>query len=82
MPVYAPRLTACWKPASAVRHPGFEEADWRANDRVPIMYLHQWEGHEVLYLNLGHARGHYDMQPMMDYLPGYRTRQLETARVL
>ncbi len=24
---------------------------------------------EVLYLNLGHCRGHYDMQPLMDYYP-------------
>jgi type 1 glutamine amidotransferase len=24
---------------------------------------------EVLYLNLGHCRGHYDMQPMIDYYP-------------
>jgi len=49
--------------------PGFEQADWRRNDRVPVMYLHRWEGHELLYLNLGHARGHYDMQPMIDYYP-------------
>jgi type 1 glutamine amidotransferase len=47
--------------------PGFEQRDWQANGRVPVMYLHRWEGHELLYLNLGHARGHYDMQPMMDY---------------
>lgn len=47
--------------------PGFEQADWSASDQVPIMYLHQWEDREVLYLNLGHARGHYDMQPMIEY---------------
>lgn len=47
--------------------PGFTEQDWRGSDRVPVMYLHQWEGHEVLYFNLGHARGHYDMQPMMEF---------------
>ena len=23
----------------------------------------------MLYLNLGHCRGHYDMQPLMDYYP-------------
>lgn len=46
---------------------GFEKSNWRNNGRVPIMYLHPWEDNEVLYLNLGHARGHYDMQPLMDY---------------
>ena len=47
--------------------PGFEKSDWNDNGRVPVMYLHPWEGNEVLYLNLGHARGHYDMQPLMEY---------------
>ena len=48
---------------------GFEEDDWRDNDRVPIMYLREWGGGEVLYLNLGHARGRYDMQPLMEEYP-------------
>ena len=48
---------------------GFEEADWSDNDCVPIMYLRQWGQGEVLYLNLGHARGRYDMQPLMDEYP-------------
>jgi type 1 glutamine amidotransferase len=48
---------------------GFEEEDWNSNDRVPIMYLRQWGAGEVLYLNLGHARGRYDMQPIMDEYP-------------
>lgn len=47
--------------------PGFEESDWSGNGRVPVMYLHPWGENEVLYLNLGHARGHYDMVPLMDY---------------
>ncbi|HKJ15940.1 MAG TPA: ThuA domain-containing protein [Xanthomonadales bacterium] len=47
--------------------PGFAESDWADNDKVPVMYLHPWETNEVLYLNLGHARGHWDMQPLMDY---------------
>lgn len=47
--------------------PGFEESEWRDNGQVPVMYLHPWEDNEVLYLNLGHARGHYDMQPLMDW---------------
>lgn len=47
--------------------PGFERRNWRRNQRVPIMYLHPWENNEILYLNLGHARGHYDMEPLMRY---------------
>lgn len=47
--------------------PGFAKSDWTDNGSVPVMYLHPWEGNEVLYLNLGHARGHWDMQPLMDY---------------
>lgn len=46
---------------------GFQKSNWRKNGRVPIMYLHPWEDNEILYLNLGHARGHYDMQPLMSY---------------
>lgn len=48
---------------------GFEESDWHGNDVVPIMYLRRWGNGEVLYLNLGHARGRYDMQPLMDEYP-------------
>ena len=48
---------------------GFEQNDWQQNERVPIMYLKQSLGGEVLYLNLGHARGRYDMQPLMDEYP-------------
>ena len=48
---------------------GFEHADWTGNDVVPIMYLRQWGSGEVLYLNLGHARGRYDMQPITDEYP-------------
>lgn len=48
---------------------GFEESDWSENEIVPIMYLRRWGDGEVLYLNLGHARGRYDMQPLMDEYP-------------
>ena len=47
--------------------PGFDESNWSDLDTVPIMYLHPWGDNEVLYLNLGHARGHYDMQPLMEW---------------
>ncbi|MEM7432189.1 MAG: ThuA domain-containing protein [Pseudomonadota bacterium] len=48
---------------------GFERSDWSDNDEVPIMYLKQSCGGDVLYLNLGHARGHYDMLPLMKEYP-------------
>jgi type 1 glutamine amidotransferase len=47
--------------------PGFHESNWTDLERVPLMYLHPWENNEVLYLNLGHARGHLDMQPLMEW---------------
>ncbi len=46
---------------------GFAESDWQDNGKVPLMYLRDAAGGTVLYLNLGHARGHYDMRPLMDY---------------
>ncbi len=48
---------------------GFVESDWTDNRKVPVMYLRPWGEGEVLYLNLGHARGRYDMQPIMDEYP-------------
>lgn len=48
---------------------GFENNDWSDNDQVPIMYLKASNGGQVLYLNLGHARGQHDMQPLMDVYP-------------
>lgn len=48
---------------------GFVEDDWTDNDEVPIMYLRRWSEGQVLYLNLGHARGRYDMQPLMEEYP-------------
>ena len=48
---------------------GFEVSDWRDNGIVPVMYLKPWGEGEVLYFNLGHARGRYDMQPLMDEYP-------------
>ena len=33
------------------------------------MYIKAHGPGEVLYLNLGHARGRYDMQPLMDEYP-------------
>lgn len=48
---------------------GFVQEAWPDNDPRPVYYLHQVEKGEVVYLNLGHCRGHWDMQPLMDYYP-------------
>ncbi len=48
---------------------GFVEDDWPDNNPRPVYYLHSVGAGEVLYLNLGHCRGHYDMRPLMKYYP-------------
>jgi type 1 glutamine amidotransferase len=49
--------------------PGFAERDWRQDDPRPVMYIKRVGAGEVLYLTLGHARGRYDMRPLMDEYP-------------
>jgi type 1 glutamine amidotransferase len=51
------------------RATGFVEDDWPSEEPRPVYYIHRVGEGEVLYLNLGHCRGHYDMQPLMDYYP-------------
>ncbi len=49
---------------------GFVEDEWSSGDGVhPVYYIKRVGDGQVLYLNLGHARGHYDMQPMVEYYP-------------
>lgn len=48
---------------------GFVEEDWHSDEARPVMYLHAHGEGEVLYLTPGHCRGHYDMQPLMQYYP-------------
>lgn len=48
---------------------GFRESDWHDDAPRPVYYVHRVGNGEVLYLNLGHCRGHYDMRPLMDYYP-------------
>lgn len=48
---------------------GFVESDWSAADKHPVYYIKKTGKGEVLYLNLGHCRGHYDMAPVVDYYP-------------
>lgn len=47
---------------------GFVEKDW-AHAKHPVFYLNPRGKGAVLYLTLGHCRGHYDMQPMIDFYP-------------
>jgi type 1 glutamine amidotransferase len=49
--------------------PLFVDRDWRDDEPRPVMYLKRVGEGEVLYLTLGHARGHYDMQPLMAEYP-------------
>lgn len=47
---------------------GFVEAQW-PKAKHPVFYLHPIGQGAVLYLTLGHCRGHFDMQPLMDFYP-------------
>jgi hypothetical protein len=49
--------------------PGFAEDEWQDDAPRLVMYLHPVGQGEVLYLTLGHCRGHHDMQPLMNYYP-------------
>jgi uncharacterized protein len=48
--------------------PDFAENAW-PQARHPVFYIHEVGKGAVLYLTLGHCRGHYDMQPVLDYWP-------------
>ena len=47
----------------------FVDDNWESDEPRPCMYLHPYGDGEVLYLTLGHCRGKYDMQPMMEEYP-------------
>jgi hypothetical protein len=47
---------------------GFVESRWE-KAKHPVFYLHPVGQGCVLYLTLGHCRGHYDMQPLIDFYP-------------
>jgi type 1 glutamine amidotransferase len=47
---------------------GFVEDKW-PKAKHPVFYLHTMGKGCVLYLTLGHCRGHYDMQPMIEFYP-------------
>lgn len=48
---------------------GFVQDQWNDDEPRPVYYINRLGKGEVLYLNLGHCRGHYDMQPRVDYYP-------------
>jgi uncharacterized protein len=48
---------------------GFVEEQWPDDVARPVYYVNRVGAGEVLYLNLGHCRGHYDMRPLIDRYP-------------
>ncbi len=56
----------------------FVQTDWRETTQQPVLYRHRHGDGEVVYLTLGHCRGHYDMQPLMDYYPRVERCSWET----
>ena len=49
---------------------GFAEGDWHDGPQHHLVqYLRPLGDGAVLYNTLGHCRGHWDMQPLMDYYP-------------
>lgn len=55
--------TECTEPGT-----GFVEAA-DAPGTHPVFYIKHHGAGAVLYLTLGHCRGHYDLQPMLDWWP-------------
>lgn len=47
---------------------GFVEHAW-PEARHPVFYINEVGAGAVLYLTLGHCRGHYDLQPLSDWWP-------------
>ncbi len=44
-------------------------AEERDDPEVPVLYEHRVGQGRVLYLTLGHCRGHYDLQPVAPFWP-------------
>ncbi len=49
--------------------PGFVERDWTSAQPRPVLYRRVVGAGEIVYCTLGHARGRYDMQPLMHEYP-------------
>lgn len=50
------------------RADGFVQSEW-PRAQHPVLYRRKLGQGEVVYLTLGHCRGHYDMQPLMPRWP-------------
>ena len=48
---------------------GFVEREWGEGERHPVLYRKAVGAGEIVYFTLGHRRGHYDMEPLVDYYP-------------
>ena len=49
---------------------GFVRDDWKKDTEVqPVLYIHPYGEGQVLYFTLGHCRGKYDMQPLIEEYP-------------
>ena len=48
---------------------GFVEREWDENVYHPVLYRKRVGEGEILYCTLGHRRGHFDMEPLIDYYP-------------
>lgn len=47
----------------------FVRREWFSDEPRPVLYLHSRGAGAVLYLTLGHCRGRYDMQPLLEEYP-------------
>ena len=65
---YGAKLDVLLTAEFAGETPGFTHSQWPAA-KHPVFYLHRVGLGAVLYLTLGHCRGHHDMQPLLDYWP-------------
>ena len=61
-------LRACLDTEFQGESVGFVKRNWQ-RDRHPVFYLKEAGQGGVLYLTLGHCRGHYDMRPLMNWYP-------------
>jgi uncharacterized protein len=63
---------------------GFVESSWPEEREHPVLYLRHSGDGTVLYLTLGHCRGHHDMRPTMDWWPAVdrASWDLEVFRLL
>ena len=48
---------------------GWINSDFTDDEKRAVYYIKKTDDGEVLYLNLGDCRGHWDMEPVADYYP-------------